>query len=1091
MKVINVLNNHYFISVQYLTFYPHEVKDLLYDVPDKDKEFIRPFYGVNQVVPETPSASNANYIESNDLPTYPTDSAFSVELLFSQYTPPSDDDMAHIFSYGYISGGVFRGIYVYGLANNRFKIEVTNGSESVEYEGIIYDDELPDVFRLAFSFQPDNIFIYYNDLSYNTKVTSIDTVNGITLPLNAGNPTLLIGGLGTNLKSNRNISPFTDTGNTHATFTINELRIWQSARDVTELNNNFLTINDNSDLFLHYAINEGRGNTLNNTGNVLNDGEQITDYNATIQNSTTDDIQWDIGTPFLVVTIDDNNQIVTWMSGGDYSVNTIVEYDGILYYNTVIKTNTDTDNPSVDDDWMIISGVNETVVRTLIANWAEEGNNDQIPANKLMNAPSGAVSTWESGTSYPVNTIVEYDNILYYTTVEKTISNTDNPTIDSDWILIGNADELIIRNIVANWAETDNDDPIPASKLMNAPSGPVISWMSGNVYPVNTIVEYDGILYYNTIAKTAFNTNNPSIDDDWISISGINATDASIREVVFDWAEEGNTDPIPMSKLINATGGAVSIWMSGNVYPVNTIIAYNNNLYYNNVAKTAFNTDPPTIDNNWILLSNLSEVAIRELISDWAEQGNTDPIPESKLTNASSVARTVVSDWAEEGNSDAIPVSKLNNARSLMADWAEQGNSSAIPTSKLSNVPTISDWAEEGNSSDIPVTKLTNTRSLMADWAESDNDDPIPKSKLTNTRSLIANWAEQDNTTTIPVSKLSNARSLIVDWAEEGNNSDIPSSKLTNASSVARTVISDWAEIDNDDAIPVAKLINASGGAVSTWMSGNIYPVNTIVAYDNDLYYNNLAKGAFNTNPPTVDNNWILLSNLNEGAVRELIEDWAEQSNTDAIPESKLTNTPSVPVPTWVANTAYSINNIREHNEILYYNTVAKTTSDSMNPSIDNDWVAIGGINETEVRNLIANWAEIDNSDQIPANKLMNAPNGAIPTWESGTSYPVNTIIAYNNNLYYNNVAKTAFNTDPPTIDNNWILLSDLSEVTVRELISDWAEEGNTDPIPESKLTNASSVARTVVSDWAEEGNSDAIPVSKLNNARSLMADLG
>ena len=70
----------------------------------------------------------------------------------------------------------------------------------------------------------------------------------------------------------------------------------------------------------------------------------------------------------------------------------------------------------------------------------------------------------------------------------------------------------------------------------------------------------------------------------------------------------------------------------------------------------------------------LNQTQVNALIADWAEQGNTDAIPASKLTNAPSggggltetqvdarVAAGVL-DWAEEGNTDQIPVGKLGNA---------------------------------------------------------------------------------------------------------------------------------------------------------------------------------------------------------------------------------------------------------------------------------------------------------------------------------------------------------------------------------------------------------------------------------------------
>ena len=139
-------------------------------------------------------------------------------------------------------------------------------------------------------------------------------------------------------------------------------------------------------------------------------------------------------------------------------------------------------------------------------------------------------------------------------------------------------------------------------------------------------------------------------------------------------------------------------------------------------------------------------------VSDWAEQGNTDAIPATKLTNAPSGGgglnqgqvdarvQAGVEDWAETGNTSAIPANKLTNAPSggggltqdqvdaRIADWAETGNTDAIPADKLTNAPAgggglnqgqvdarvqagVLDWAEEGNTDQIPANKLGNAPS--------------------------------------------------------------------------------------------------------------------------------------------------------------------------------------------------------------------------------------------------------------------------------------------------------------------------------------------------------------------------------------------
>ena len=76
-------------------------------------------------------------------------------------------------------------------------------------------------------------------------------------------------------------------------------------------------------------------------------------------------------------------------------------------------------------------------------------------------------------------------------------------------------------------------------------------------------------------------------------------------------------------------------------------------------------------------------------VADWAEDGNTDPIPANKLTNAPTGSGDVA-DWAEDGNTDPIPAAKLTNADDA-ATWAEDGNTDLIPVAKLPQASSTED----------------------------------------------------------------------------------------------------------------------------------------------------------------------------------------------------------------------------------------------------------------------------------------------------------------------------------------------------------------------------------------------------------------
>ena len=88
-----------------------------------------------------------------------------------------------------------------------------------------------------------------------------------------------------------------------------------------------------------------------------------------------------------------------------------------------------------------------------------------------------------------------------------------------------------------------------------------------------------------------------------------------------------------------------------------------------------------------------TEARARDVVSDWAEEGNTDPIPADKLTNVPMGGTgDDAYDWATEGNADPIPADKLTNAPAGGTgddayDWATEGNTDPIPADKLTNVP--------------------------------------------------------------------------------------------------------------------------------------------------------------------------------------------------------------------------------------------------------------------------------------------------------------------------------------------------------------------------------------------------------------------
>ncbi len=180
-------------------------------------------------------------------------------------------------------------------------------------------------------------------------------------------------------------------------------------------------------------------------------------------------------------------------------------------------------NENIPDTWVEISGgssgggggLTTSQVQALIANWAEQGNADLIPLNKLpsLNGTIDArIQTWaRSGntSTLPLNKLPSL-----------------NTTIDAR---------------VSDWARSGNATAIPANKLSNAPSGGLTQTQVDNRVKAGV---FDWAETANTSPIPANKlTNAPS--------GGLNqaAVDARVQAGVEDWAETGNKEIIPKGKL--------------------------------------------------------------------------------------------------------------------------------------------------------------------------------------------------------------------------------------------------------------------------------------------------------------------------------------------------------------------------------------------------------------------------------------------------------------------------------------------------------------------------------------------------------------
>ena len=583
-------------------------------------------------------------------------------------------------------------------------------------------------------------------------------------------------------------------------------------------------------------------------------------------------------------------------------------------------------------------------------------------------------------------------------------------------VLINELIDLRIPQDVAFWALTDNPNPIPAAKLVNAPSGGGGGGGGG-------------------LTPEQVDDRARAIVSDWAEVGNVDVIPAEkippIDEVelqthllanVSDWARAGNRAGIPSNKLYEtdiaiydnrtfsfmdaplSTTAAIDNaniragWYEATVLPIGANVAdgmqadasvlvrvkrdgRRYQYWYNEADGREFyrtwaeNAAPGLFSEVGVgLTEGQVDARIVEGVADWAEAGNVDDIPDAKIP--ATIARTSqvslpAEGWALVGNVEAIPAEKLTNAESGLSEsevdgriavWGRAGNTDAIPAEKLVNAPSgsgggltaeqvnqriraeVSDWAEANDNSIIPdnkipasVARTSAIPTAPAEWAETGNVDDIPDSKIPSTiaraadipsnadidsiaaervRAGVADWAEEGNTAQIPADKLGNAGAVsggglnaaavderiaagVEDWAETGNTAPIPADKLVNAPTGgggldeaavdARVAagVADWAEQGNVDDIPSGKIPT------------DIARVSQIIdsrGLTNDIIDTRVADWAETGNDDTIPDNKIPLTIARTSGVaavaaqaaQAVVSDWAEQGNNDLIPAAKL-----------------------------------------------------------------------------------------------------------------------------------------------------------------------------------------------------------
>ena len=197
-----------------------------------------------------------------------------------------------------------------------------------------------------------------------------------------------------------------------------------------------------------------------------------------------------------------------------------------------------------------------------VQDWAESGNSQDVPANKLPASTAGQAGIAsgvanneidsEAGTTrltWAVNHVFRAIHRVVPTWART--GNTDPiPTAKLPASMTGGLDQgavdARVEAGVADWAETGNTDDVPAGKLPGATAGDI-----GAVQAATTQI-------VDTEAGTA------------VLGWSVNLFKRLVFRIIPTWAHSGNSDLIPSNKLPPTTGGGFTLH-SGPTQPIDAI----------------------------------------------------------------------------------------------------------------------------------------------------------------------------------------------------------------------------------------------------------------------------------------------------------------------------------------------------------------------------------------------------------------------------------------------------------------------------------------------------------------------------------------
>lgn len=670
-------------------------------------------------------------------------------------------------------------------------------------------------------------------------------------------------------------------------------------------------------------------------------------------------------------------------------------------------------------------GLNEAAVdqrvQAGVLDFAETGNTDRIPKNKLPTdtaygtirtnaeidariakpARAGDTERWakdklptDTAFTDDIRTDAEIDaRVVAGTHPEARAANTDRwpkSKLPTDTAYGTIPDNAAIDARIADEAQEGNTDRWPKDKL-----------------PSDTA--------YGTIPDNA-------------------AIDARVQAGVEDWAEQGNTDDIPASKLALAGGNYKGAWVSGTAYSVGDIVEDDDKFYIAKTARTSSDTTAPASDAEWLDIAAVAAGGTGNYKGAWVSgtiYAVGDIVEDDDKFYIARTARTSSNTTAPASDAEWLDIAVTGRYKGT---WSRANSYSAGDVVQWNNIFYIAD-------EDIPVSpgsfnplqspdqwlilargggNITILESLPVVTEESPDNvyvtgDAIYSKVLT---SIV-------DSTGFVGAVARYWRSNIAGWRGLSANGTIPSDFMGIVAGI---------EIDSRfRRTRVGVAIASTGGRSASSLRYSLYR-NGVSIYSVDLF----PQGGqyFINNVPyfTYDSRARIVTPQPQAGDRILIATEGYSKINLGLTETQIDARITAQKTyrgAWASGTAYAVGDIVESSDKFYIAKTARTSSNTTAPASDAEWLDItasgGGTTNAAIDARIADWAEAGNTDDIPANKLDNAPGDYKGIWNgSVTNYAKGDVVDYRGIFYIaiNGVAARPTNLAPPDIPVIWQQMS-------------------------------------------------------------------